>query len=85
MVSMRSRGGPTGQPGLHVPETSDGVTGATVPTNEEEFVVSAVVWVPVVVGEVAPGGVVVTTALEDVVGGDAVVEGDGATVARACV
>jgi hypothetical protein len=82
---MRSWGGPTGQPGRHVPETSDGLTGATVPTNEEEFVALAVVWVPVVVGEAAPGGVVVTTLFADVVGVDAVVEGDGATVARGCV
>lgn len=82
---MRSWGGPTGQPGLQVPETSDGLTRATVPTNDEEFVGSVVVWVPVVVGEVAPGGVEVTTVLEDVIGVDAVVEGDGDTGARACV
>jgi hypothetical protein len=82
---MRSWDGPTGQPGLHVPETSDGLTVATVPTNEEEFVGLAVVGVPVVVGEAAPGGVVVTTVFEDVVGGDAVVGGDGVAVARGCV
>src|ERR1700686_3484994 len=87
MVRIRSSAGPTGQPGLHVPDTSAALTVVTVPTNAGGGEAVASGWASVVVTGVPVAALAAGGAVGGVVGGtvELGIELVPGTFAGACV